>query len=227
MTHPATSEELIRAAEVVICRARDASEITSRAIATEAGVNLSAIGYHFGTLDALVARVGQRVYQRLNTERLNLLQQAVDRHHPRPPPVAAVIKALIAPSIRWSRDPASAYGVFTFMHHRSTLSPTPDLFRPIEDQVNHHRAFITVLRRCTPWLSEPEIGWRLNAVLGIRSQVNRQPRRAEVLSDFSVNLADAEAVIAAVVEIVEPMFARPATGTALPRRAAGPVRSLT
>jgi len=220
--HPSrTAEALITAAEAVICRASDTSDVTSRAIALEAGANLSAISYHFGSVDALLAKVGQRVYHRLNTERLNLLQQTVDQHRSSPPPVARVIEALIGPSIRWSLDPNSSYAVFQFIHHRSMLSPTPDLFRPLYDEVSPHRAFIAVLGRCTPWFSEPEIGWRLNAALGIRSQVNMRRRRGAILTDFTIDLEDAETVIAAIVEIVSPMFDRPVSGAPSIRRSAG------
>lgn len=206
---PSTAQCLIVATETVIRRASDVSEVTSRALAAEAGVSLSAIAYHFGSFDALVARTGERVYQRLNAERLDLLQQVTDRHRPAAPPVADVIAALVGPSIRWSLEPGSAYAVFDFVSRRSLLSPTPELFRPMVDDITHHRAFITVLRRCAPWLSETDIGWRLNAALGIRSQVNRHRRRAEVLTDFSLDLSDAATVIAAIVEIVTPMFGRP------------------
>ena len=206
-----TAESLLIAAEAVICRARDTTDVTSRAIAAEAGATLSAIAYHFGSLDGLVAQVGRRVYQRLNRERMALLQEAIDRHRPDPPPVACVIEALIGPSIRWSLDPKSPYKTFAFMRHRSVLSPTPDLFRQMVDEVDHHRAFIGVLRRCAPWLTDAEVGWRVNAALGIRSQVTQQPRRAEVLTDFAIDLSDPATVIASIVEIVTPMFDRPVT----------------
>jgi AcrR family transcriptional regulator len=204
-----TAESLLTAAEAVIGRAQDTTDVTSRAIAAEAGVTLSAIAYHFGSLDGLVAQVGRRVYQRLNRERLALLQEAIDRHRPDPPSVACVIEALIGPSIRWSLDPASPYKTFAFMRHRSVLSPTPELFRQMVDEVDHHRAFIGVLRRCAPWLTDAEVGWRVNAALGIRSQVTQQPRRAGMLTDFTIDLSDPDTVIAAIVEIVTPMFDRP------------------
>lgn len=213
-----TAESLLIAAEAVICRARDTTDVTSRAIAAEAGATLSAIAYHFGSLDGLVAQVGRRVYQRLNHERMTLLQEAIDQHRPDPPPVSCVIEALIGPSIRWSLDPKSPYKTFAFMRHRSVLSPTPDLFRQMVDEVDHHRAFIGVLRRCAPWLSDAEVGWRVNAALGIRSQVTQQPRRAEVLTDFTIDLSDPATAIAAIFEIVTPMFDRPVpTGRAVHR----------
>lgn len=227
MEHRHTEENLLRAAEAVIRRARDASEVTSRAIAAEAGATLSAIGYHFGSLDGLVAQAGQRVYQRLNAERLALLQAAIERCRPEPPPVACVIEALVGPSIRWSLDPGSAYKVFRFMQHRAVLSPTPELFRAITEEIDHHRAFIGVLRRCSPWLSEADIGWRVNAALGIRSQVTQQRRRAEVLTDFALDLRDPATVISAIVEIVTPMFDRPAMGAPAMRRPDGAHRSRT
>ncbi|MFN3643257.1 MAG: TetR/AcrR family transcriptional regulator [Gemmobacter sp.] len=203
-----TRQRLIAATEAVICRERAAPGVTSRAIAAEAGVRLSAIGYHFGSLEALVVATAERVARRLNTERLTALQQAVDRHRPAPPPIDLVIEALVGPSVRWSLDPASAYPVFDYAHRMHALTARPELYHGMTEAIGHHIAFIAVLRRAAPWLGEAEIGWRINAALGIRSQVIRNRHRSRVLAAGSVDFDDPESVIARMVEVIAPMFAR-------------------
>lgn len=215
-TNP-TAQRLVEAAERVICGAAHANAVTSRAIAAAAGANLSAIAYHFGSLDGLIAATATQVYRRLNTERLNLLQRAVDRHRPAPPPVAEVIEALIGPSVRWSLNPASPYPVFDYISRLNALSPRPELYRPMAEEVGAHRAFIAVLRRAAPWLSAADVGWRINAALGIRSQVNRHRLRSAVLTEGAFDLDDPEVVIARMVEIIAPMFQRMAADHPAPR----------
>jgi AcrR family transcriptional regulator len=204
-----TARRLIAATEAVIRRAQDAREVTVRAIAAEAGARASAIGYHFGGLEDLVAATARQVYHRLNTERMNALQAAVDAAAPHPPQVRGVIAALIGPSVRWSLDRTSAYRVFDYVARMTVLSPRPELYRVMSEEVAPHRAFVAVLRRAAPWLSEAEIGWRINAALGIRSQVNRQRLRSALLTKGEFDLDDPEAVIAHMLDVIEPMFARP------------------
>jgi AcrR family transcriptional regulator len=218
-----TPRPLIAATEAVIRRARCADGVTTRAIAAEAGVKLSAIGYHFGSLEALIAATATRVYRRLNTERLTALQRAVDRHRPTAPPLAEIVAALVGPSVRWSLDPGSPYPVFDCVHRLRALTARPELYRAMSEDVGHHDAFIAVLARAAPWYGEAEIGWRLNAALGIRSQVIRHRERSTVLARGSVDLGDAEAVIARLVEVIVPMFAPAEAGPRAATRAL-PVR---
>ncbi|MFN6977828.1 MAG: hypothetical protein ACK4OP_06875 [Gemmobacter sp.] len=65
-----------------------------------------------------------------------------------------------------------------------------------------------VICRAAPWQGEAEIVWRINAALGIRSRVIRNRHRSRVLAAGSVDFDDAEAVIARMVEVIAPMFAR-------------------
>ena len=72
---------------------------------------------------------------------------------------------------------------------------------------DHLRAFIRQLRRIAPWFDEGEIGWRVNAVLGGRSQITRHRARSRLLAGGGAE--DAEALIERIVEVSAPMFARP------------------
>jgi AcrR family transcriptional regulator len=170
----------------------------------------SAIAYHFGSQEELITAVAERVYRRLNAERLMLLRKAVDRRAPDPPDLQEVIAALVGPSIRWAADPTSGYPVlarFTSMAH-AHRDGAAYYSRIIED-VEHHRAFIPHLKRIAPWLDEVDIGWRLNCALGIRSQVTRSRQRTELLTDHQIDLDDPDLVIRRMVEVIAPMFARP------------------
>ncbi|WP_105383083.1 TetR family transcriptional regulator [Neorhizobium alkalisoli] len=204
-----TAMRLMDACEHLLCESAALEDLTARRIAVEAHATPSAIAYHFGCQEALVAAVAERVYRRLNAERLSLLRRAVDRRAPEPPDLEEVIAALVGPSIRWSLDPTSSYPVlshFTAMAkvHREEAS----YYRRIIDDIEHHRAFIAPLKRVAPWLDEVDIGWRLNCALGIRSQVTRSRSRTEVLTNNRMDLNDPELIIARMVEVIAPMFRR-------------------
>ncbi|WP_226576178.1 TetR family transcriptional regulator [Acuticoccus sediminis] len=204
-----TANRLIAAAERVICRARVFGDVTVRRIAAEAEVNPSAIAYHFGSLEKLTAAVGARIYRRLNAERVDELQRAVDRARPQPPGIDGLVAALVGPSIRWSLDPASAYPVLTYMNRLALMADTPDSYREMIENVEHHRIFIRYLREAAPWYDEVEIGWRLNAALGVRTQVIRSRRRTAALTGGAIDLDDADTVVRHLVSVIAPMFGPP------------------
>lgn len=208
MSDIAITSKLIDACEQVMCEAEHLDDVTVRKVVARAGVNVAAISYHFGSQEKLIFLVGQRVYQRLNAERLTLLQRAVDRGRPGPAALDDLIEALVGPSVRWSLNPRSSYRVlfhFTMMMQRSKH---PELYRSIIEGVEHHRAFVCHFQRIAPWLSEAEVGWRISCALGIRSQVTRHRARTAVLTNHEIDLHDADAVIAGMVAVIAPMFRR-------------------
>ena len=184
-------------------------ELTARRIAIAAHATPSAISYHFGSQEALIIAVAERVYRRLNAERLSLLRQG-DRAQSaqccliltRSSPLMSV------PSIRWSLDPTSSYPVLSHVTSLAQRHRDVEHYRRIIDNVEHHRAFIPPLKRIAPWLDDVDIGWRLNCALGIRSQVTRSRSRTEILTNHAIDLDNPDIVIARMVEVIAPMFRR-------------------
>ncbi|WP_158971575.1 TetR/AcrR family transcriptional regulator [Chachezhania sediminis] len=204
-----TRTRLMNAAEKIICDAEGSPDISVRRIAAAAGTNVASVSYHFGSLEELAVATAQRVYDRLNSERLTELQRCIDRAAPASPSVGAIVRALIGTSLRWSMDPESPYAVLQYMNRLATFSEHPEHFDPLINGVKPHRIFAEYLRRAAPWFTEEEIAWRLAAALGVRSQFTRHAPRCEVLTGRPLK-GDAEPVIAELCEIIEPMFAQPA-----------------
>jgi len=222
-----TRTRLLIAAEKIICEADGSPDISVRRIAAEAGTNVASVSYHFGSLEELAVATAQRVYDRLNSERLAELQRAIDAAAPQTPGVGEVVRALIGTSLRWSTDPESPYAVLQYMNRLATFSDHPEHYDGLVNGVEPHRIFARYLRSAAPWFSEEEIAWRLAAVLGIRSQFTRHASRCEVLTGRSMQ-GDAEAVIAELCEIIEPMFAEPSrrAGAVHRRRSVAPSNSV-
>lgn len=210
MSDIAIASKLMDACEQVLCDALHLDDVTVRKVVARAGVNVSAISYHFGSHEKLIFAVGQRVYQRLNAERLTLLQRAIDRSRPGPPALEELIEALVGPSVRWSLNPSSGYRVLSHFTTMMQRGKEPELYRSIIEGVEHHRAFVRHFQRIAPWLSEADVGWRINCALGIRSQFTRHRQRVVILTNNEMDFDDADVVIAGMVAVIAPMFRREA-----------------
>lgn len=209
MRNGSTSENLAAACEQLLRHARHPEDVTVRGIVALAGANIGAVNYHFGSLERLIFTVAQRAYLQLNAERLALLQAAVQRASPAPAPAGELIAALIGPSIRWSLDPRSNYAILRHMTSIAQASHHPEIFRPMIEDIEHHRVFIPHFRKIAPWLTDVEIGFRISCLLGVRSQLTRSRARTEELTDHAMDLGDPEAVIGHAVAATEAMFTVP------------------
>lgn len=205
----ATRDRLIEACIRVIVTARTPHSVTVREVARVSGTGVAALDHYYCSLDDLIIASGTRLYAQVNHERMYALQQAVERARPDPAPLRDLLTALIGPRVRWSLDPARPYGVFRYIIGMSAGGAQTDCLRPLTDQVEQQRAFIAALQRAAPWFDEIKIGWRLNAALGVRSQVLREQRRTMLLTRGQPDLSDPDTDIDLMLDVIQPMFSRP------------------
>jgi len=102
-----TKQRLLDAAEALFA-ARGCHATSVRAITRKAGANLAAVGYHFGSKEALIQAVIDRRLTPLNQERLARLEAVVETAATagRPPAVAAILRAFIEPTVHFrTSDP--------------------------------------------------------------------------------------------------------------------------
>src|SRR5260370_15678195 len=93
-----TASSIIDAAQRLFIR--DGTEASSlRAVTREAGVNVAAIHYYFGSRDELLRAVLDRIIKPLNARRLALLNQSLAAHHGRPIPVEEILRAFLLPDL--------------------------------------------------------------------------------------------------------------------------------
>lgn len=203
--HP-TREKLLVVTERLLVAASGLDQVTVRRIAAMAGVNVAAVNYHFRSRDLLILTVVRRLYQRLNAERLALLQSAVDERAPEPPRLERLIAALVGPSVRWQLDPTSSYSAFVHFTTLTQQSRDPAVRNEMASEVEHLRAFVPPLRRIAPHLGDADIAWRIHCALGIRTQVTRSRRRGEMLVGDAMDFSDPELVISRMIEVIAPMF---------------------
>lgn len=137
------------------------AQTSLRHIIAEAGVNLAAIHYHFGSKEELLDELIQRKAGPINTARLSLLDQFDAEFAPKPAPVERILEAFLAPMV----DTAAANPRFILLMgrmHAEGLMPEIILrhFRPGLSR------FVAELRRVLPDLPEEELYWRLHFMTG-------------------------------------------------------------
>ena len=200
-----TMEALIGACTELIGQGVRLPDLTVRVIAKRAGVSVSAVSYHFGSLDELIAVVGQRVYSHINLRRVELFQHAVERAWPAPPPLRNIFDALVRPTVGNDAELCFLAQIGSML---TMGSVTPQL-AVLDSEMAPHQIIIDALHAQAPWLSRAETGWRVHAILGIRTHVQRRPARSRVMCDARLDLDDPEAVIGTVIDLAVAMFAKP------------------
>jgi AcrR family transcriptional regulator len=160
-------EKILDAAERLLAE-QGYERASVRAITAEAGVNIAAVNYHFGSKEGLVWAALDRIIEPLNRRRSELLEAELSASSGAPLPVEIVLEAFLRPDVEIiaelrSRDPAVA----RFLG-RLYGSRTPEIeaiareqFLPVASR------FRAELVRALPHLEEDEISWRLrNCVVG-------------------------------------------------------------
>ena len=210
MRRPDTKEIILDTAERLFARS-GFSSVSLREITAEAGVNLAAVNYHFGSKDALLLAVFRRRAVDLNRERLNLLREAEARAGDGPAPLYDILHALVCPPIQWTQQPGSGQSVFIQFMGRVRTDGTPEMRNLMDREVGHLHPFADSLARTQSGLPRPEIFWRLHFTLALMHYTITDLRRLDAISGGICDLTDTEALIARIVGFAVAGFEAPVT----------------
>jgi AcrR family transcriptional regulator len=114
-----TAEKLLDVAEKLFGE-RGVALATLRDITGEAGANIAAVSYHFGSKEELLRAVFRRRMEPLNAERLRLLDAAEAEAGDEGPTLEAILRCFAGPTVRMSRKHPE------FMHFVSRVHTDPD-----------------------------------------------------------------------------------------------------
>lgn len=156
-----------------------------RQITSRAGVNLAAVNYHFGSKEALIHAMLSRRLDRLNDERLKLLERFDAQLGPRLT-CEHVLGAMFIPALRLSRDPRVGGRAFLKLLGRAYTDPSAF----IHNFLNGHYAsvaerFFEAFQRALPHLPREELGWRLHFAIGALSGVLAGADTDNLIAEFS------------------------------------------
>ncbi len=157
-----TKDRILDAAEHLF--AENGIAATSlRAVMKEAGANMAAIHYHFGSRAGLLEALMARRAEPVNRRRLELLDELERRHPTGPIPAEEIVHAFCGPAFEMVQDPAHRH-VSKLMGRIVMEASEPEAMARVFGVTV--RRFVTAVRRAAPHLSEDEARIRLHFMVG-------------------------------------------------------------
>ncbi|HYU35329.1 MAG TPA: TetR/AcrR family transcriptional regulator [Thermoanaerobaculia bacterium] len=183
--HVDTREALLDAAEKLFSE-HGIQASSLRMITQQAGANLAAVHYHFGSKEGLVRAVFSRRLRPLEDERFHLLA-ACDLSG-EGLAIEQVIDAFVAPLIRRMRETPGGAQEFAQLMGRVFTEPSEEVramliqeLKPTADR------FLGALRQLLPHLSDKELMWRFHFLAG---GMGHTVSCRKMLARFSEELCD-------------------------------------
>lgn len=143
------------------------AETSLRSITAEAGVNLAAVNYHFGSKEALLNAVFERRINPINEQRLAELDAFEAEAGDAPVALEKVLRALLGPPVRLKKEWGEGGNRFIQLAGRAHSDPNPQvrnfflgLFRRVIER------FLPAFQRALPHVPEHEIPIRVHFVIG-------------------------------------------------------------
>lgn len=184
MDATATRKRILDAAERHYAE-RGYDGMSMRALTTEAGVNLAAVNYHFGSKKELIHAIFRERILPINTERLDLLKKAQAAAEGSPVALEAILDAYLLPVARRASGPEGPDLFFLRMVGRS-LSEDAAFWRRlyIEEFKATADTFKAEIKRTLPELTDEQIGIRYHFCVGamLGSLVKLQQFQEEMAS---------------------------------------------
>ena len=179
-----TKTRILEAAETLFIEC-GYEAMSLRQITSRADVNLAAVNYHFGNKESLIHSMLSRRLDRLNQERLRLLER-FDAIPGARLTCEHVLGAMFIPALRLSRDPHVGGKAFLRLLGRAYTDPSSF----IRDFLNGHYETIAVrffdaFQRALPHLPREELGWRLHFAMGALSSVLAGTDTDSLIAEFS------------------------------------------
>jgi AcrR family transcriptional regulator len=179
---------------------RGFGDVTLRDIVAEAGVNLAAVNYHFGSKDELIAELFVTRSLASNRERLNELRLAEEAGGGRAD-INAVLRALVGPTLRGCLGPERARSTAARFMIRASIESVSPIRRIKNREIDHLRKFAAAMRRSLPDVSAVDLYWGLHFALAMAHQTIRDSERLTKLSDGKCDLDDVAGIIERVVAV--------------------------
>jgi AcrR family transcriptional regulator len=210
-----TKERILDAAERLFA-AHGFAGTSLRAITREAGVNLAAVHYHYGTKEDLLRAVLSRIVVPVNRERLEMLERAEEKEDF--PTVQGILEAYLAPGLRTVQDLGERGIVITRFLGRSYTEPTELVQALVREQFEDvGQRFTEALGRALPHMPEAELYWRFKLVVGVMTHIQADAGQgdayAEDLSDVDGTVRRLVAFLAAGLRAPVPERQRAIRGT--------------
>ncbi len=158
-----TRESLLDAAEALFSE-HGIEAASLRQITQQAGANLAAVNYHFGSKDGLVQAVFARRLRPLNEERLRLLGECDLKADDA---VEQVLRSFLLPILRMRQERPDGIRDFGRLMGRAYSEPSETVREMVTEEVRPSiDHYLEAFRIILPNLDEAERIWRFHFVAG-------------------------------------------------------------
>ncbi|PKO39180.1 MAG: TetR family transcriptional regulator [Betaproteobacteria bacterium HGW-Betaproteobacteria-6] len=162
-----------------------------RQITGEAGVNLAAVNYHFGSKESLMQEVFRRRLDWLNEERMRVLDELEAEADGQPVKPSAIVDAFFGTLLRMAGDENRGGMTFLRLLGRTLTEPSEFIraFLAHEYQVVMDR-YKEALFRALPEVPKAEIVWRFHFMLGATSYAIAGTDALRLVTDWQIEAED-------------------------------------
>ncbi len=177
------------------------AQTSLRDITAEAGVNLAAVNYHFQSKEHLISAVFDRRIGPLNERRLAMLDQLEREAAGGPVPLEGLLRAVVEPVLKMASTPEGAFAANLIGRaHTEPGDVFASLFKgqfaPVVQRV------MAAAQRTLPHLSEIELFWRMQFVIGAMSHVIAGQRHIQVVSGGRCDTSDVDGMLDRLIAFV-------------------------
>lgn len=164
-----------------------------RQITGEAGVNLAAVNYHFGSKEALIQEVFRRRLNWLNEERMRALDELEATANGQPLKPSQIVDAFFGTMIRMAEDEERGGVIFLRLLGRTLTEPS-DFIRAFlaHEYKTVVERYKEALFRSLPDVPKAEIVWRFHFMLGATSYAIAGTDALRLVTDWGIEADDSE-----------------------------------
>ncbi len=185
-----TRERILDAAERLFM-AHGYEGTSMRQITGEAGVNLAAVNYHFGSKESLMQEVFRRRLDWLNEERMRVLDEAEALAAGKPLKPSQIVDGFFGTLLRMADD--EQRGGVTFLRLLGRTLTDPSEF--IRTFMAHEYAAVVerykeALFKALPDVPKAEIVWRFHFMLGATSYAIAGTDALRLVTDWQIEAED-------------------------------------
>ncbi|MEO1094099.1 MAG: TetR/AcrR family transcriptional regulator [Cyanobacteria bacterium J06638_28] len=173
-----TKEQILDVAERIIAE-RGFAGTTLRSVVSQAGVNLAAVHYHFGSKEELFRATVARIAQPVVEQELRALRQL--QAEKASPSVEDILTAFLMPPLRLLMGEEDARMVRAQFMGRCRTEPQPIQRIAAQEFDASCQAFLDALQRALPQQSRAQLQWKFDLAIAILIRVQMEAGKPDAL----------------------------------------------
>ena len=197
---------LVATEKLFVTHGFDATSL--RAITTEAGVNLAAVNYHFGSKEELFALVLTHRLDSLSLERVRLLDALKTKGFDVEHTVEQLIATMFLPALQLARNPERGGADFLKFLGRAYADPSPFVRGLLAERyAAQDTRFVQAFAKALPELAVQDLSMRLHFMLDAISSTLASEDARKLMAALAATSQDSVEEDAAVLAHLAPFLA--------------------